>query len=198
VTAGSLPPGLKLSPQGAISGTPTTAGTYTFLVKSADSTNLSNAGYKQFVITATPIQVGANTLPNGTVSSAYHYAIPTSGATGTVTFQLAPGPLPPGISLSSSGALSGTPTASGQFPFDALISDSAGHTFVGYFDLSIDAPSSCSVSLSTSATVADAQALINEALGKAPAANDLNGDGTVNIIDVQIVINAVLMLGCTE
>jgi alpha-tubulin suppressor-like RCC1 family protein len=42
--------------------------------------------------------------------------------------------------------------------------------------------------------VVDVQAKINEALGVA-AANDLNGDGVVNAVDVQIVINAVLGLG---
>ena len=38
---------------------------------------------------------------------------------------------------------------------------------------------------------------INEALGVTLAANDLNGDGQVNVVDVQIVINAALGLGCT-
>ena len=44
----------------------------------------------------------------------------------------------------------------------------------------------------------DVQRLINQALGALPAANDLNGDGAVNVVDVQIVINAVLGLGCTS
>jgi len=46
-------------------------------------------------------------------------------------------------------------------------------------------------------TVADAQAILNEALGQSTAVDDLNGDGAVNIVDVQIVINAALTLGCT-
>jgi len=45
--------------------------------------------------------------------------------------------------------------------------------------------------------VADVQIEINEALGVAPAANDLNGDGLVNAADVQMLINAALGLGCT-
>ena len=43
----------------------------------------------------------------------------------------------------------------------------------------------------------DVQKAINEALGVAPAVNDLNGDGIVNVVDLQIVINAVLGLGCS-
>ena len=40
------------------------------------------------------------------------------------------------------------------------------------------------------------QALINQALGKAVAASDLNRDGTVNVVDVEIAMNAVMGLGC--
>jgi hypothetical protein len=39
--------------------------------------------------------------------------------------------------------------------------------------------------------------LINEALGTGPATNDLNGDGVVNVVDVQIVANAALGMSCT-
>jgi hypothetical protein len=56
----------------------------------------------------------------------------------------------------------------------------------------------CSVSSGTSASVTDVQGFINQALGIASAANDINGDHVVNVVDVQIVINAVLNLGCTE
>jgi hypothetical protein len=45
--------------------------------------------------------------------------------------------------------------------------------------------------------VADAQREINEALGAFSPVNDLNSDGVVNVVDIQIVINAILNLGCT-
>jgi hypothetical protein len=45
--------------------------------------------------------------------------------------------------------------------------------------------------------VPDAQLMINQALGTSPPANDLNGDHVVNVVDIQIVINAVLGRGCT-
>jgi hypothetical protein len=44
--------------------------------------------------------------------------------------------------------------------------------------------------------VIDVQLIINEALGIALAVNDLNGDGVVSVLDVQIEIDAVLGLGC--
>ena len=57
---------------------------------------------------------------------------------------------------------------------------------------------SCSVSSGTSSTIADVQGFINEALGKASGANDINGDHVVNVADVQIVINAVLFSFCPQ
>jgi len=39
--------------------------------------------------------------------------------------------------------------------------------------------------------------MLNEALGTAAPANDLSGDGMVNVGDVQIEVNAVLKLGCS-
>ena len=50
---------------------------------------------------------------------------------------------------------------------------------------------------SQSGNVADMQAVINEALGIAPAEADMNGDGVVNVVDVQLVTNAVLGCGVT-
>ena len=47
------------------------------------------------------------------------------------------------------------------------------------------------------AGAADVQAVVNESLGTASRAHDLNQDGKVNVTDIQIVINAVLNLGCT-
>ena len=47
-----------------------------------------------------------------------------------------------------------------------------------------------------SAIVADLQSLINQALGTASLTNDLNMDGVVNVLDIQIEIDAMLGMGC--
>jgi thermitase len=57
--------------------------------------------------------------------------------------------------------------------------------------------SACAVTLDSQPSVADVQAIINEALGVSAPANDLNGDGTVNVVDLQIVSNAVLGQSCS-
>jgi hypothetical protein len=53
----------------------------------------------------------------------------------------------------------------------------------------------CDVTGDSPASVADVQLMIDEALGVAPAVNDLNHDGAIDVSDVQRVINAVLQLG---
>ena len=55
----------------------------------------------------------------------------------------------------------------------------------------------CEVTGHTSVTVSDVQAIVNQALGINKAANDINQDNVVNVVDIQIVINAVLYGNCT-
>jgi hypothetical protein len=57
--------------------------------------------------------------------------------------------------------------------------------------------SACSVTLGATTSIVDVQKMVNEALGVAPAENDLNGDGRVNIVDLQIVTVATMGQGCS-
>jgi hypothetical protein len=54
----------------------------------------------------------------------------------------------------------------------------------------------CDINGDGSLTVADVQSIISEALGTANPVNDLDSDHVVNVLDIQVVINAVLKLGC--
>jgi hypothetical protein len=56
----------------------------------------------------------------------------------------------------------------------------------------------CDVNSDGNVSVADVQALINQALGLASPVNDMNQDGFVNVTDIQIVINALLGKGCVS
>jgi beta-lactam-binding protein with PASTA domain len=46
-------------------------------------------------------------------------------------------------------------------------------------------------------TTADANVMINQALGVSPPADDLKGSGAVNVADVQVAVNAAMGMGCT-
>jgi hypothetical protein len=56
--------------------------------------------------------------------------------------------------------------------------------------------SNCDVKQLGGTTVADVQAMVNEALGVSQPNNDLNSDRVVNVVDVQIDIDAALGFGC--
>jgi hypothetical protein len=63
------------------------------------------------------------TLPGGTVGTAYAQNLTVGGGSGLYTWLLVGGALPAGLTLSSSGSLSGTPTQSGGSLFTASVTD---------------------------------------------------------------------------
>ena len=112
ISAGSLPPGLALNPaDGTISGTPSTAGTYTFTV---GANNGFETGTKQFTVVISPFIIQP-TPPNGEVGTAYTH---TFNNISGMTWNIYTGILPPGLSLNrNTGVLSGTPTQTGTYTF---------------------------------------------------------------------------------
>jgi len=60
----------------------------------------------------------------------------------------------------------------------------------------INASSPCDVK-QVGPTVSDVQQVINEATGAMRASHDMNQDGVVNVIEVQLVINWILGMGCS-
>jgi len=128
VSAGSLPSGLSLASTGAITGTPTAAGTSNFTVKVTDSANLSDTKALQIVITA-PLTVTTSSLPSGTVGAAYtQQTLSASGGTSPYTWSVSAGSLPAGLALAASGAITGTPTAAGTSSFTVKVTDAANQS----------------------------------------------------------------------
>lgn len=68
--------------------------------------------------------VSPGVLPAGTTGTAYNQTLTGSGGSGTYTFAVTVGSLPPGLSLASGGVLSGTPTSSGAYNFTVTGTDS--------------------------------------------------------------------------
>ena len=139
VAAGSLPPGLAMnSSTGAISGTPSAAGTTNFTVQVADSSSTQQTalGALSIVVStsapAPSVSVNVSALLNGTVQQPYTGAVAATGGTAPYTFSVASGSLPSGLSLNSStGAVSGTPTTSGTFSFSIQAADSSSTPLSG-------------------------------------------------------------------
>ena len=112
ILVGSLPAGLSLSSGGLISGSPTSAGVTTFTVQAID--NEGNGGVRQYSLSVVNVTYLPATLPSGTQSSAYSQQLSVSGGTAPYAYSLI-GSLPAGLSLSSTGLISGTPTTNGTF-----------------------------------------------------------------------------------
>jgi Putative Ig domain len=126
-TPSSLPPGLSLGTDGSLTGTPTSVAPYNFTVTVTDSSAPTPA------TSSLPFSINITAPPAPTINAA-------EPLTGTVGLMYAPfqftasGGLAPlawletpllsrGLSLSSDGILSGTPTAAGQFPITLELTD---------------------------------------------------------------------------
>jgi hypothetical protein len=127
ITAGALPPGLRLGSDNSIYGTPTTAGTYSFTYQAVDSSNAPNVGNANYTITILPtgtFTISTTALPSGEVGVSYSQQPLTSGGIQPYTFSLSAGALPPGVSLNTStGSISGVPTAAGTYNFTYQATD---------------------------------------------------------------------------
>lgn len=115
VSSGStLPSGLTLSAAGLLSGAPTTAGTPTFGITVTDSAQ--NTASATFTLTISPaVTITAVTLPTGYPGAAYPATtLAATGGSGIGykwTWAAASGStLPAGLTLSTAGIISGTPT----------------------------------------------------------------------------------------
>ena len=77
-------------------------------------------------------------MPNGTVGTAYSASIAASGGASPYTFS-ATG-LPAGLSISASGAITGTPTAPGDATIVVTVKDSGGASFSRNFAVTMALP----------------------------------------------------------
>ena len=126
-TAGTLPAGLTLSAStGAVTGTPTASGNYSFTVQATDSTQATGQQAISLTIAAAPsLSITTTSLPNGTIGTAYSQPVAATGGTKPYTFSLS-STSNDGLTISATtGAISGTPTAAGQFTLGVVVTDSS-------------------------------------------------------------------------
>ena len=145
----TVPPGLALSPAGVLSGTPTGAGTFTITVQATDAAaptpHTASGSFTVTIAAASPPLTITTTspLPGATVGVVYNTTgvqFAASGGTSPYTWLItsAPATVPPGLSLSGAGLLSGTPTGTGgAYTFTVQATDAASHTASGSFGVTV-------------------------------------------------------------
>lgn len=86
---------------------------------------------------SSPLQIKTTSLPPGQVDSTYLVSVLASGGVTPYAWTVSFGSLPPGLSLSPGGIISGIPTKAGTYNFATTVVDSSGQTAVANFTVSI-------------------------------------------------------------
>ena len=176
IASGTLPTGVSLGgftgSSASVSGTPSSAGVYSYTVKVTDSSSPLQTGSQNYSGTIAP---AANTLTFSCtpatgptqVGVAYSATCNVSGGTAPYTWSIGSGALPAGLSLSGTTgtiiSVSGTPTTAGSYAYAIEVTTATGGTgsqnYSGTVSLSNSAPTIISLSPNAAAVGGGAFAL---------------------------------------
>jgi hypothetical protein len=137
---GNWPPGISMDSMGNLSGTPAQSGTYSVIVQATDSTGaVATSAFSLTVVNpkAPAISISSS-LADGTVGTAYSQGLSANGGTTPYSWSISAGALPPGLNINAdTGAITGTPSQKGAFPFTVQVTDAAGVKATAQFTIGI-------------------------------------------------------------
>jgi len=150
IAAGSsLPPGLVFTPSTlTLSGTPTAAGAFTFNLEVRDSASAVTSRPVGITINAPGLSFITSTqLPDGTLNQAYVANVTASG--GQPPYRWSAAGLPGGLTINTTtGQITGTPTAAGNFGVAITVTDNALASISDRFTLNVNLPAPPTATLS--------------------------------------------------
>jgi hypothetical protein len=124
-------PGLRLDPStGLYTGTPTAAGVFPVVLEARETEGRGRFDRSAFVMEiverGTLFIESPSVLPEATLGEPYSgVALRATPDEGGLVWSVIEGELPPGLSLEAGGAISGTPTAVGAYPFRVQVRNRA-------------------------------------------------------------------------
>jgi matrixin/putative Ig domain-containing protein len=145
IATGSLPSGLVLdSGTGLVSGTPTTVGVANFTARVMDSA--SRVAQREFSITvasapSSPLRLTVAASLEAVRGVSVNYQPDATGGTPPYVWSITAGSVPAGLALNNStGALSGTPSATGDFTVTIAVRDQGNQTAAGPIQIRVSEP----------------------------------------------------------
>ncbi|MDY7230294.1 putative Ig domain-containing protein [Hyalangium rubrum] len=112
LASGALPPGLELSAAtGEISGTPTQAGTFPFILGVRDALGREYTTALSITLYAPPALSAAPVLPSAYIGQPYTASVSATGGKGTLSIVLTSDTLPSGLQFFDDGSVRGTVNA---------------------------------------------------------------------------------------
>lgn len=184
---GGLPAGFILARDGRLEGTTSAAGTYTVQVQVVDAAGQVSQQNVQLTIDAPTIVVTPASFAVARVGEAYGQGLSASGGNAPHRFDIVTGALPAGITLSTGGFITGTPTAAGAYPVTVRVTDAQGFEKQQAYTLVVDdqvpvgqadsASTGANVAVSIAVTANDAGPVTAIAIAQAPAHGTATVDG---------------------
>jgi hypothetical protein len=121
-----LVPGLTINPAGVLSGTPQTPGTYSIGFLVIDAASAAASKTLSLTINTAPLLITTTSLPPASVQRTYNFSLSATGGVSPYTWRFSGAALvglPPGLSFSMSGTISGTPTSAGTYSVIIQLTD---------------------------------------------------------------------------
>lgn len=112
--------------------------TFTYTATNADGT--SAPATVTVTVSQPTLAITPATLPGATAGSAYNQTLSSSNGTAPYTYAPVSGSVPPGMTFSSAGVFSGTPSNSGNFNLSIRSTDQYGATGTVSYTISVAAP----------------------------------------------------------
>lgn len=145
----------------------------------SDYIGIDNVVYTPYVCPTLSISPAAGTF-SANAGMAYSQSFSQTGALGAPSYAVTAGLLPPGVTLSAGGTLSGTPTLAGTFPFTVTVSDASGCSGSTAYTLNV---ASCDLDLSAALPDVTAACLVELTDLTVPNSTDSCGNAIVPTTD---------------